>query len=99
MRLEQPSLFLRVCARKDTGEEEKKGEGEAGERMKELVEGRSRLATGRGPSDESQLRRHHRQLTTAVLACIFPRCFPYLEPLVSLHVTGRLVSFRSILRH
>lgn len=79
--------------------EEKKGEGEAGEGMKELAEGRSRLATGRGRSDESQLRRHRRQLTTAVLACIFLHCFPYLEPLVSLHVTGRLVSFRSILRH
>ena len=79
--------------------EEKKREGEGGEGMKELAEERSRLATGRGPADESQLRRHRRQLTATVLACIFLRCFPYLEPLVSLHVTGRLVSFRSILRH
>ena len=79
------------------GKEEKKGEGEG---MKELAEERSRLATGRGPADEGQLRRHRsRQLTAAVLACIFLSCFPYLEPLVSLHITGRLVSFRSILKH
>lgn len=34
------------------GKEEKKGEGEGGEEMKELAEERSRLATGRGPTDE-----------------------------------------------
>ena len=99
MRLEQPSLFLRVCARKDTGEGGKEGR-RGGWREDERV-GRREEQAGhwQGPSDESQLRRQHRQLTAAVLACIFLHCFPYLEPLVSLHVTGRLVSFRSILRH
>lgn len=111
MNVEQLSLLLIVCGRnrgweeggkkregrrKEGGRKGRRGGREGNGKRKGCQRGEASWPLA-GVSQKCAQRAPHTPLWC--LAYSYPYWFPYLEHLLSLHITGRRFSFRFILRH